>query len=252
MRRVISGIAGLAAAVVIVSTAPVHAQTVDEIVAKHIAARGGLDKLKAIQTLKITRTVGTGIGNNVRVIIYKKRPALYRGEQGPAQPGAPMTPRGVNAEDAWDLAQGGKVTLRPEALENESRDIDADFDGLLVDWKAKGHTVTFAGKEALPGGDAFKLQVKTKNGIERTIYLDATTYLDRRHTGYLTLANGRRDVVIDFANWQDVNGVKFPFDITEDRTGGEAPAQSLVVYTEKIEPNVPMDDALFATPRSAG
>jgi hypothetical protein len=58
--------------------------------------------------------------------------------------------------------------------------------------------------------------------------------------------------VIDFANWQDVNGVKFPFDITEDRTGGQAPVQSLVVYTEKIEANVPMDDAMFATPKMGG
>ena len=253
MRRVISGISGLAALALVLTCSTVHAQTVDDIVAKHIAARGGMDKLKAIQTLKITRTVATGIGNNVRVIIYKKRPALYRGEQGPAQPaGAPLTPRGVNADDAWDIAQGGKVTLRPDALENETRDIDADFDGLLVDWKTKGHTVTFAGKEALPSGDALKLQVKTKNGIERTIYLDAATYLDIRHTGYLTLPNGRRDVVIDFANWRDVNGVKFPFDITEDRTGGQAPVQSLVVYTEKIEANVPMEDALFATPKAGG
>jgi hypothetical protein len=253
MRRVISGIAGLAAAALVLASSTVHAQTVDEIVAKHIAARGVMDKLKAIQTLKITRTVATGIGNNVRVIIYKKRPGFYRGEQGPAQPaGAPLTPRGVNADDAWDIAQGGKVTLRPDALEAETRDLDADFDGLLVDWKAKGHVVTLAGKEALTGGDAFKLQVKTKNGIERTIYLDTTTYLDRRHTGYLTLPNGRREVVIDFANWQDVNGVKFPFDITEDRTGGQAPVQSLVVYTEKIEANVPMDDAMFATPKMGG
>ena len=53
---------------------PAHAagQTVDEIVSKHIEARGGLDKIKDIQTLTITRTVATGIGSNVRVIIYRK------------------------------------------------------------------------------------------------------------------------------------------------------------------------------------
>ena len=224
------------------------AQTVDELVAKNIAARGGMDKIKAIETLKITRTVGTGIGNNVKVIVYRKRPQLYRAEQGPATPGATMTPRGVNAEDAWDT-QAGKIVLRPGPAEAETRDIDADFDGLLVDWKAKGHTVTFDGREAMPGGDAFKLKVKTKSGAERTIYLDATTHLERRHTGQMTLPNGRKlDVVIDFSNWKEVNGVKFPFDITEDRTGG-MPAQSLVIYTEQIEANVPMDDGLFATPK---
>jgi hypothetical protein len=223
------------------------AQTVDELVAKYIDARGGIERIKAIETLKITRTVGTGIGSNVNVIIYKKRPQLYRGEQAPALPGATMVPRGINAEDAWDT-QGGKVVKRPEQAEAETREIDADFDGLLVGWKEKGHTVTYAGREKMPGGDAFKLQVKTKSGVDRTIYLDAATYLERRHTGQVTMLNGRKmNVVIDFSNWRDVNGVKFPFDITEDRTG-DMPAQSLVIYTEKIEANVPVDDALFATP----
>jgi hypothetical protein len=228
------------------------AQTVDEIVARHVAARGGMDRISAIQTVKITRTVATGIGNNVRLIMYKKRPNLYRVEQGAPTPGAPMTARGLNADAAWDTAPGGKITLRPAAAAAEAREIDGDFDGLLINWKAKGHTVSFEGRESMPGGDVLKLRVKTRSAVERVIYLDAETYLDRRHTGTIALPNGRRDVVIDFSNWQDVNGVKFPFDINEDRTGGNAPEQSLVFYTEKIEANVPMDDGLFATPKPAG
>ena len=55
------------------------------------------------------------------------------------------------------------------------------------------------------------------------------------------------DVTIDFDNWREVNGVKFAFDINEERTGKE-PVVSLVTYTEKIEANVPLDDAFFATP----
>ena len=90
------------------------AQTVDEIVARHIAARGGKDKLAAIQTVKMTRTVASGIGTTLKVIVYKKRPALMRIEQGPAQPGAAMTPRGINGEAVWDMAQG-KVVPRPAA-----------------------------------------------------------------------------------------------------------------------------------------
>jgi hypothetical protein len=230
----------------------VTAQTVDEIVAKHVAARGGMDRINALQTLKITRTVATGIGSNIRVIMYKKRPNLYRVEQGLATPGASMTARGVNADAAWDTAPGGKITLRAEPAATEARDLDGDFDGLLVNWKDKGHAVRFEGRESMPGGDALKLRVTTKGGVERLIYLDATTYLDRRHTGTVTLPNGRRDVVIDFSNWQDVNGVKFPFDINEDRKGGNAPEQSLVFYTEQIEANVPLDDALFVTPKNPG
>jgi hypothetical protein len=227
------------------------AQTVDDIVSRHIAARGGRDKLVAIQTVKMTRTVASGIGPTLKVIVFKKRPSLMRVEQGPAQPGAPMTARGINPEAVWDMVQGKAVPRQPQ-LVAESREVDGDFDGLLVDWREKGHTVTLAGREALPGGETYKLTVTLKSGLMRSIYLDAKTYLDRRHTGVLNLPNGRRfDVTIDYDNWRDVDGVKFPFDIMEERTGKE-PVVTLVTYTEKIEVNVPMDDGLFAMPVSGG
>jgi hypothetical protein len=223
------------------------AQSVDEIVTRHIAARGGRDKLAVIQTVKMTRTVGSGIGPTLKVIVYKKRPALMRVEQGPAQPGATMTPRGINADAVWDLVQG-KVVPRQQPLAAEAREVDGDFDGMLVDWREKGHTVALAGRVMLPGGETYKLTITLKSGLVRTIYLDAKTYLDRRHTGILNLPNGRQfDITIDFDNWRDVEGVKFPFDIIEERTGKE-PVVTLVTYTEKIEVNVPMDDGLFAAP----
>jgi len=225
---------------------PIAAPTVDEIVARHLEARGGAERLKAIQTIKFTRKVATQF-NTVDVIILKKRPQLFRAESAP--PGGPMTVRGVNPEGAWDTAQGGKIVMRSADAAAETRELDADFDGPLVNWKAKGHTVTYEGTESLPGGDAHKLKIVTRSGIVRTIYLDAQTYLDRRHTGVLNLPGGRRfDVSIDFGDWQEVGGVKFPFDISEERTGKE-PVQSLATYTVKIEVNVPMDDALFATPK---
>lgn len=223
------------------------AQSVDDIVARHVAARGGKEKLAAVQTVKMTRTVASGIGTTLKVIVYKKRPNLFRLEQGPAQSNAPLIPRGISGDVAWDTVQD-KVVSRQAQLAAESRDVDGDFDGILVDWKEKGHSVVFAGKEALPGGEALKLTVTLKSGLARTIYLDAKTYLDRRHTGVLNLPGGRQfDVTIDFDNWRDVEGVKFPFDITEERTGKE-PVVTLVTYTEKIELNVPMDDTLFAPP----
>jgi hypothetical protein len=227
---------------------PSPAQTVDEIVAQHIAARGGRDKLNAIQTVKMTRTVAMGIGDPSRVIVYKKRPQLMRIEMGPIQPGAPpLILRGINQDAVWDMQQK-KVMTRPEQLAAESRDVDGDFDGVLVGWREKGHTVALEGREALPGGETYKLKVTLKSGLVRNVYLDVKTYLERRHTGVLNLPNNRRfDVTIDFDNWRDVDGVKFPFDITEERTGRE-PVVTLVTYTDKIEINVPMEDALFAAP----
>ena len=249
----------MSAALVVVCAAPLRAQSVDDVIARHIAARGGIEKLRAIQTLKITRTVVTPF-STINLVAYKKRPNLYRAEQ--AAPGQPSIARGVNAEGAWDGGPGGKAVMRPQGLGAEMRDLEADFDGLLIDWQAKGHTVTLDGKVPMPPGEAYKLTVKTKSGAERTIYLDATTYLDRRHTGVLNLppspaavkqlgdaAPPRRfDVVIDYGGWRPVEGVMFPFDLSEERTSNE-PVQSLVSYTKSIEVNVPLEDAFFATPK---
>jgi outer membrane lipoprotein-sorting protein len=237
-----------AAAVLALVAAPAAAQSVDEIVAKHIAARGGYERLKAVQSVKTTRTVATPF-SKIAVVIYKKRPNLLRLEQTP--PGQPTTARGINETSAWDTQAGGKVVVRPDAAAAEARELEADFDGLLVDWKDKGHTVSLAGKEPLPGGDAWKLQVTTKRGATRTIYLDAATFLDRRHMWTTKQPNGQTmEFTVDYGNWRDIDGITFPFDIDEDRKGVPI-SQSFATYTQKIELNVPMDDALFATPAGA-
>jgi hypothetical protein len=233
---------------------PAAAQTVDDIVAKHIQARGGHEKLKAIQTIKMTRTVATPF-TSVEVVIYKKRPNLIRWEQT-AKGQKTSVPRAVNATGAWDIAQG-KVVMRPEPLAIEGREIDGDFDGLLVDWKEKGHTVTLDGKEKVGTRDTYKLKVTTKGGTSRDVYLDAETYLDAQIVGKVRLPQmdpktkefRYNDTTLVFSDWREVNGVKFPFSVDEERIGGPI-TQSFAIYTEKIELDVPMDDALFAPPAS--
>jgi hypothetical protein len=222
------------------------AQTADEIVARHIQARGGYDRIKAIQTLQITRTVVTQF-NELQVVILKKRPHFFRVEQ--IAPGQPPTFRAVTLTAAWDLA-GGRLTNRTPQAAAEARDLDGDFDGPLIDWKEKGHAIVLAGRESLPGSDAFKIQVTTKNGTARMFYIDASTYLVRRVTGVMHLPGDRKaNVETDILGHREAGGVKFPADLQEDRTGA-GPVQTTVTYTTAIEVNVPIDDALFAPPPS--
>jgi hypothetical protein len=85
-------------------------------------------------------------------------------------------------------------------------------------------------------------------GTGRTICLDATTGLECRQVGILDLPGDRRfNIVIDFDNYRDVEGVKFAHDINEERASQES-VQSVVTCTERIELNVPMDDSPFAPP----
>ena len=254
MRILTASTAAIAAAATLLA-GPASAQSVDEIVAKHIAARGGYEKIKAIQSLKITRTVATPF-TSVKVVVFKKRPSLVRFEQTAAGQ-TTANVRGINADAVWDTGPGGKITTRAPQFASEAREIDADFDGLLVDWKEKGHTVTLEGKETMTGWEGYKLKVTTKSGVVRNIYIDTATFLDRRHAGTVTLppppnapagAKPREyNFTSEFSDWKEVNGVKFAFAVDEDRVGRE-PSQSFATYTEKIEANVPMEDAMFAPP----
>jgi hypothetical protein len=246
---------GLAAWLPVLSPVPASAQTVDELVAKHIQARGGYEKLKAINTIKFTRTVATPF-SSVHLVIYKKRPNLVRWEQTPKGQTAAI-PRAINAIGAWDLAEG-KLVMRPEPLAVEGRETDGDFDGLLVDWKEKGHTVTAEGTEKVGTRDAYKLRVTTKGGAVRDVYLDATTYLEAQIAGKVRLPqvdprtkeHRFNDTTLVFSDYREINGVKFPFAVDEERTGGPI-TQSFATYTEKVEVNVPMEDALFAPPAAS-
>jgi hypothetical protein len=255
MRVSVFGGGALVALVTLVSplsAIPAVAQTVDELVAKHVEARGGYDRLKAINTLKITRTIATPF-TSVEVVTYKKRPDLLRIEQTPKGQTAAI-PRGINAAGAWDVTQG-KVMMRPEALADEGREIDSDMDGLLVDWKAKGHTVTYEGREMVGTTDTHKLMVTTKSGVVREVYLDAATYLEAQIVGKVRLPQmdpktkdfRYNDTTLTFSDYREVEGVMFAFAIDEERTGGPI-TQSLATFTSKIEVNVPMDDALFEAP----
>ena len=219
------------------------AQTVDEVVAKHIEARGGMPALAAIQTVRIERTVAATF-TDVEVVIYKKRPNLYRSEAKPKL-GAHVV-RGF-ADVAWETTNG-KTTVREGAGPIEQREVEADFDGLLVNYRDKGHTIELEGRQRVGAAQALKLKVTTKSGAVRYVYLDPATWLETRHEGTIELAPGRRvATTITFSDWREVGGVKFPFAIDEER---DAPGQTFVTYTKKIEVNVPIDDAIFRMPSS--
>jgi hypothetical protein len=246
----------LAAALSLFNTSVAATQTVDEIVTKHIAARGGYEKIKAIQTIKITRTVATPF-SSVTVVTYKKRPNLVRFDQTPKGQ-TTATPRGINADGAWDIVQG-KVVMRPDNVALEGRETDGDFDGLLVDWKEKGHTVTLEGKESIAGSEAHKLKVTTKGGSVRHVFIDAKTFHESGQSGVVLLpgvdpktkAPRTQQSAWTFGDFKPVDGVMFPHSVDEERTAGPI-TQSFAHFTEKIEVNVPMEDALFAPPTPPG
>src|SRR5687767_5566352 len=155
-RMLRKAIAGLALAALMSS--PAAAQTVDEVLASHIKAKGGMEKIKSINSMKVTGKMVMGQGMEAPFTMFGKRPKSTRMEfafQG-------MT--GIQAYDgknAWMVMpfMGKKDPEMLAAEETKMMDEQADLDGPLVDSKDKGHTVELVGKEKVEGADVYKLKV---------------------------------------------------------------------------------------------
>jgi len=223
--------------------APALAQTADELIAKSNAARGGLDKMKAVQSIRMKGRMTMGPGLEVPITIEMKRPRNARMEftlQG-------MT--GVQAYDgqqAWGISPMG--SQKPEPLPPEmAKDLDnqADIDGPLVDYKAKGHQVELVGKEKVEGSDAWKLKVTLKSGDVQYIFLDADSYLEIRNESKRTIRGSEMELETTVGDYKEVGGLLFPYSI---QSGARGRPEKQSFAFESIEINPAIDDARFKMP----
>ena len=239
MRKVIAALAvGLAFAV------PAAAQTVDEIIAKNIAAKGGMDKLKAVKTVRMTGRMTIGPGIEAPVVMELQRPNTMRMDitlQG-------MTlSQGFDGTKAWTLNPmgGSKIPQEMSAEEKSMVEEQADIDGPLVDYKAKGHTAELLGKEKVEGADAYKVKLTLKNGVIRTFYIDAEHFLELKEESKRKIRDTEVDGETIYGDYKEVGGMMFPHSIDGGQKGNPQ-RQKLAV--EKIEINVPLDATRFKMP----
>ena len=135
--------------------------TVDEIVARHLEARGGAQKLAAVQNLKVSGKAFFG-GDDFTITAefaqVRKRANQIRTE---------VTLQGLTGIDAYDGQQswsvdpfqGRKDPFRTTADEARGLAQDADLDGALIGWREKGNQVSYLGTEDVDGTPAQKLRI---------------------------------------------------------------------------------------------
>ena len=221
------------------------AQTVDEIIAKNIQAKGGADKLKSVRTIRTTAKFSQG-SFRAEFRQENKRGDKVREEfiiQGLAQVQA------YDGKTGWQISPfGGRKD--PELLSQDdlkSLVVDADIDGPLVDYKEKGHKAELVGHDSMEGTDCFKIKLSMKNGDVRYYYLDADSYLDLKLEIQTTIRGALQENELYYGDYEQVNGIYYPFAVEQAQKGSSSRAQFSV---EKIEQNIPLEDAHFSMPVS--
>jgi outer membrane lipoprotein-sorting protein len=222
-----------------------QAPTVDQVLAKYYEAKGGLAKMKTVTSMRITAKMSGG-PMDFPIVIEAKRPASVRVDvsiQGN------QIIQAFDGKSGWSInpfQQSAKKDAEP-MTPDEIREIEvqADMDGPLVDWQAKGHKVELQGHEAVEGSDTFKLKLTLKSGDIRTIFLDADSYLEVKQATKRKIRDTEIEAETTLGDYKDEGGLMIAHAM---ESGAKGMPQKQKVVIEKVEFNVPIADSRFAMP----
>ena len=101
------------------------------------------------------------------------------------------------------------------------------------------------GKDKVEGSDVYKLKVTLKNGDLLYIYLDADQYLEVRTESKTSVRGTDVEGESTIGDYKEVGGLMFPHAMEQ---GQKDNPQKMKMTINKIELNVPIDDARFKMP----
>jgi outer membrane lipoprotein-sorting protein len=247
MRRFGWSVAAAALATLAAAGVAAVPPTVEDVVARYVQARGGLKKIRAIETLRQSGRVTSGANRTGLAVRELKRPNRSRFE---------VTVQGVTAVFASDGTRGwqvspfdGEMGPTPLAEEAVSEAVEqGDIEGPLVDWQAKGHRVELVGREAVGGKDAYKLKVSLKSGAIRHEYIDVKSSRLVRTDSVRQVRGRPVQMQTTYGEFKKTQGVLFPRRIEVQAVGRP---QRTTIHVDTVEVNPPLSDARFQMPAGA-
>lgn len=220
------------------------AQTTEEILVKHEAAMGGLDKWAAVKTAVVKNKFsvqGMDIESKTSLVIGKS----FRTE---VEVMGNKIITAIDGDKGWmnrPAMMGG--TGEPEDMPSEQvkmADSQKTLGSILTNAKKDGYKIELVSKEKLDGADVYLLTVTKPSGEDSKVYVSAATNFVVK-TQAKVQANGQEiDSEVSFSNYKMVNGLAFPYTIeTANPMGG-----MMTVETVSVEINPAIDPVIFAKP----
>jgi outer membrane lipoprotein-sorting protein len=222
------------------------AQTAEELIVKNLKAKGGIQKLKSIQAMRITGKVSPAPNVQIPMTMTTERPNKMRQES--AFEGKAIV-TAFDGETAWTINPMMGIDTAREVPKAQLELIkgQADFDGPFVDYKGKGITIELVGRETIDGlVPAHKLKVTRKDGSVQHLYLDVNTGLEIKAINEIKQAEGVTTVESSFSNYQPIEGLVIAHQIVQ-KVSGPQTAQ-VVVTIDKVEILPDVDDSVFRMP----
>lgn len=256
-----------------------------QIADKYMAARGGAAAWRAAQTLVVSGKLDAGSGDSAARSARLVREGLgANAKRAPqpaaaaAEPGRDTTAQevqlpfrlelkrshksrlevdfaGTTAVQVYDGHNGWKLRpyLNRDDVEPFSNDeaksaaAQADLEGPLFDYAAKGTQLALEGTESVEGRKAYKLRLTLKSGEVRHVWIDTQSFLDVKVEGIPRRMDGRmRNVWIYQRDFRPVQGLLVPF-LYETAIDGSPRTHRMII--DSVAVNRTLDDARFAKPQ---
>ena len=240
--KTIRNIVLLAMAIALVAPAAASAMDADELIAKHLEAIGGEKNLRAIESVKATGKFMTQ-GMEIPFTMTHKRPNRMRLE---AQVMGMTMVQCYDGERGWAVnpMTGSEDPQPMSEIEEKGFKLQADMDGLLVDYADKGYTVEYLGEDEVEGTAAHKLRLDTGEDIVLEYFIDNDYVLIIKQDSKLTFEGNEIESSTNKSDYQEIEGMVVPFAIETRR--GDAVMNQIMIET--VEYDVPVDETIFVMP----
>lgn len=221
--------------------------TARKIIGTHLEARGGVRQLHNVLTLKREGKLRLG-GQESKAVWYHQAPNKLRLETTREDLG--WTYRTVTATDGkrvWrqELAPKKQPAQLLEGREGKDFLREAELFGPLLDFEEKGHAFQYRGEAKVGGKRTYLVEGRLATGHRTFYYFDPKLFFVRVIGTQDTFAGRRVEVDVFQTKMKKIGSVWYPLGFSY-RTGGQTYKE---IEIERIEPNAPIDDALFEMPK---
>ncbi|UQD57626.1 outer membrane lipoprotein-sorting protein [Flavobacterium sp. K5-23] len=229
-----------------VISAPIFAQSADEVIAKYFTTIGGVEKLKPLKGIKMDMSIDAQ-GMEIPVEMVQ----LAGGKM--------YVKLSLQGKEITQMASDGKTIWSTNFMTMKAEKSDAettanallsnnDFPDALLDYKAKGYAAEFVGKETKEGTECFKLKFTKKPVTINGVKMDDVSYYYFDTENYLPIVTETeikagpmkgQKAVSTMSDYQEVDGIYFPFSMN---MGGQT------MKIKKITLNPTVAETSFAFP----
>ncbi len=212
-----------------------QAQSVDEIVAKNIAAMGGADKLASLKTVKESGSLSTQ-GVDVTLTMTKTQNVGLRLDMeimGTSNYQVANAKEGYVFMPIMGMADPKAMTPEQHADAMEQTNLQGEFLG----YKEAGAKLTLDGSEKVNGKEAFKLTYTPAKGKSKTLFVDKENYRIVRQVSTADVNGSPTEITADYTDYkQNADGFWFPYSVT---------TMQGTINFDKIETNVAVDNSIY-------